>query len=110
GTADQDDLLLLFVVLKDGGVLGDEHQALLKREIRQQLSPRHVPDRILAIDAVPRTTSGKKAEIPLKRILQGRSPAGSAAESATMSPAVAAYLSAIGQELRGTQGLRCQLT
>lgn len=100
GTAGQDDLLLLFVVLQDGGVLDDEREARLKREIRQQLSPRHVPDRVLEIDAVPRTTSGKKAEIPVKRILQGRSPAGPAPESATVSPAAATYLSAIGHELR----------
>jgi hypothetical protein len=35
------------------------------------VSPRHVPDRVLTIAEVPRTTSGKKAEVPLKRILQG---------------------------------------
>ena len=99
GTDGRDDLLLLFAVPQDGGVLDGETESWLKREIRRQLSPRHVPDRILAIDAVPRTMSGKKAEIPVKQILQGRFPAGSASESVTMSPAVAEYLSAVGREL-----------
>lgn len=99
GADGQDDLLLLFVVPQDGGALDGELESRLKREIRQQLSPRHVPDRILAIDSVPRTNSGKKAEIPLKRMLQGRFSAGSPSESVTMSPAVAEYLSAVGREL-----------
>ena len=48
-----------------------ELSARLGRELRTQLSPRHVPDRVLAVPVVPRTLSGKKLEIPVKRILLG---------------------------------------
>ena len=43
----------------------------LRQAIRAELSPRHVPDEILEAPAVPRTLTGKKLEVPVKRILQG---------------------------------------
>jgi acetoacetyl-CoA synthetase len=43
----------------------------VRTALRTQLSPRHVPDFIVAIDAVPRTLNGKKLEVPIKRILMG---------------------------------------
>lgn len=63
--------LLLFVVLAAGAVLDDELRARLARELRGTLSPRHVPDETRAVRAVPRTLSGKKLEVPVKRILSG---------------------------------------
>jgi acetoacetyl-CoA synthetase len=65
------DELLLFVALRDGATLDDGLLARLRAEIRGALSPRHVPDRIVAVPAVPRTLSGKKLEVPVKRILTG---------------------------------------
>src|SRR3954449_11137363 len=62
--------LLLFVVLSPGASVEDV-SAELKQRIRSQLSPRHVPDEITAIDEVPRTLNGKKCEVPVKRILAG---------------------------------------
>jgi acetoacetyl-CoA synthetase len=66
--------LWLFVVLAGGTPSLD---AVLRGRIgdvlRTQLSPRHVPDEIVAIDEVPRTINGKKMEIPVKRILLGQS-------------------------------------
>jgi acetoacetyl-CoA synthetase len=62
--------LLLFVVLADGASL-DDVTAELRRRIRSELSPRHVPDQVEAIDVVPRTLNGKKCEIPVKRVLAG---------------------------------------
>jgi acetoacetyl-CoA synthetase len=62
--------LLLFVVLVPGASL-DEVTAELRRRIRSQLSPRHVPDEVIAIDVVPRTLNGKKCEVPVKRVLAG---------------------------------------
>jgi acetoacetyl-CoA synthetase len=62
--------LLLFVVLADGASLDDVTDEL-RRRIRAQLSPRHVPNRVIAIDAVPRTLNGKKCEVPVKRVLGG---------------------------------------
>ena len=68
---DDGDRLLLFVVVRDGGVLTDALRARIGSELRSALSPRHVPDEILAVPAVPRTLSGKKLEVPVKRILTG---------------------------------------
>jgi acetoacetyl-CoA synthetase len=63
--------LLLFVVLEPDRELDDELRSRIAMELRTQLSPRHVPDRVLAVPAVPRTLSGKKLEVPVKRILLG---------------------------------------
>jgi acetoacetyl-CoA synthetase len=63
--------LLLFVVLRDGAPLDDGLRATVRRALREGLSPRHVPDEILAVPAIPRTLSGKKLEVPVKRILLG---------------------------------------
>jgi acetoacetyl-CoA synthetase len=65
------DELLLFVALHEGQQLDDALQERIRIALRSQLSPRHVPDRIVAVTAVPRTLSGKKLEVPLKRILTG---------------------------------------
>ena len=65
-----DGRLLLYVVLDDGvGV--DDVRDELRRRIRANLSPRHVPDEIIAIPEVPRTLNGKKCEVPVKRVLSG---------------------------------------
>jgi acetoacetyl-CoA synthetase len=63
----------LFVVLADGARLDDELRRAVAAQIRETTSPRHVPDRITAVDAVPRTLSGKLLEVPVKRILSGMS-------------------------------------
>ncbi|HEX6115918.1 MAG TPA: acetoacetate--CoA ligase, partial [Solirubrobacterales bacterium] len=61
----------LFVVLREGAELDDELVAEIKRRIREQCSPRHVPNEVHAIAEVPRTLSGKVLEVPVKRILMG---------------------------------------
>lgn len=63
--------LLLFVTLADGAVLDETMRRRIRDALRGQLSPRHLPDRIEAVPAVPRTLTGKKLEAPIKRILQG---------------------------------------
>jgi acetoacetyl-CoA synthetase len=63
--------LLLFVVLRPGTELDEELQGRIRAAVRTELSPRHVPDRIEAITEVPRTLSGKKLEVPVKRVLSG---------------------------------------
>ena len=68
---EEGDELILFVVLRAGATLDDALRGRIARELRAALSPRHVPDRIVAIPAVPRTLSGKKLEVPVKRILTG---------------------------------------
>jgi acetoacetyl-CoA synthetase len=85
--------LLLFVVLRDSARL-EEVTAELRRRIRSQLSPRHVPDQVIAIDVVPRTLNGKKCEVPVKRVLAGvpveqAVSAGSLKDAESMAPFVA---------------------
>ena len=63
--------LILFVVLADGIELDDDLRTSIGRGLRSQLSPRHVPDAIRAVRAIPRTLTGKKLEMPVKRILRG---------------------------------------
>jgi len=69
--ADGDYWMPLFVVLADGLTLTDALVARIKAVIREETSPRHVPDDILTVPAVPHTRTGKKLEVPVKRILQG---------------------------------------
>ncbi|MEC3977405.1 acetoacetate--CoA ligase [Amycolatopsis sp. H20-H5] len=66
--------LLLFVALAPGIDLDDTVRQRIRQALRDQLSPRHVPDRIDAVPAIPRTLTGKKLEKPIKQILQGRAP------------------------------------
>ncbi len=66
--------LWLFVVLEPGQELDAAMKQRLVRAIREEISPRHVPDEVLAVRAIPRTLSGKKCEIPVKRILSGVDP------------------------------------
>jgi acetoacetyl-CoA synthetase len=70
GSGGTDGELLCFVVLAPGVALADI-EPRLRADLREQLSPRHVPNRFFAINAVPRTLSGKKCEVPIKRILAG---------------------------------------
>jgi acetoacetyl-CoA synthetase len=61
----------LFVVLAAGAVLDDALRDRIRHAIRTGASPRHVPDEILEVQAVPHTRTGKKLEVPVKRLLQG---------------------------------------
>lgn len=61
----------LFVVMEPGIELDDALKVRISSAIRTQASPRHVPDEIIAVPAVPHTRTGKKLEVPIKRILQG---------------------------------------
>ena len=69
GALGSEDKLWLFVVAK--GALDAAVIAKIKKEIREKLSPRHVPDEIVAVPEVPRTINGKKMEVPVKRLLMG---------------------------------------
>jgi acetoacetyl-CoA synthetase len=65
------DELLLFVVLRPGVELDDDLRTRIAALLRTSLSPRHAPDAIVAVPAIPRTLTGKKLELPVKRILTG---------------------------------------
>ena len=81
---DDGDRLILFVALRDGASLTDDLRARIGSELRGALSPRHVPDDIVAVPSVPRTLSGKKLEVPVKRILTG-TPAEEAASRGSLA-------------------------
>jgi acetoacetyl-CoA synthetase len=78
--------LVLFVVLREGARLDDELAGQIKARIREDCSPRHVPDEIAAVPAVPRTLSGKLLEVPVKRILLGAEPATVASRDSLANP------------------------
>ncbi|MEH1097697.1 acetoacetate--CoA ligase [Micromonospora sp. CPCC 205561] len=78
--------LLLFVVLADGLELDDAMRKKICRELRTALSPRHVPDEIHQVRAVPRTLSAKKLEVPVKKILTGTPVDSAAARGALANP------------------------
>jgi acetoacetyl-CoA synthetase len=66
--------LLLFVVPRAPARLDDELVGTIRVALRTALSPRHVPDRMVEVPAVPRNLTGKKLELPVKRIMQGADP------------------------------------
>jgi acetoacetyl-CoA synthetase len=83
---EETDELLLFVALRAGAVLDEPLVRRLREELRDNLSPRHVPDRIVAVPGVPRTLSGKKLEVPIKRILSGTPPEAAASRGSLSNP------------------------
>jgi acetoacetyl-CoA synthetase len=78
--------LILFVAPADGVELDDDLRARIAGALRRELSPRHVPDAIEAVASVPRTLSGKKLEVPVKRILTGTPPEAAASRGALANP------------------------
>lgn len=90
----------LFVVLDGGAELTDEVRDRIKAAIREQLSPRHVPDAILAVPAVPRTLTGKRLEVPVKRILQGQQIGQSGTTGAITHPEVLDWFAEHAQSRR----------
>ncbi|MFD4641686.1 acetoacetate--CoA ligase [Lentzea sp. NPDC058436] len=76
--------LLCFVVL-DGVSLPDV-EPLLRKELRASLSPRHVPNRFVAVTEIPRTLNGKKCEVPVKKILAGMDPDRAVSRGALRNP------------------------
>jgi acetoacetyl-CoA synthetase len=63
--------LLLFVALEPGAELDDRLRGRIAGDLRATLSPRHVPDEVVEVPVIPRTHTGKKLEVPVKRILRG---------------------------------------
>ena len=86
----------LYVVMKPGFELNDEVRAKIRKQLREQYSPRHVPDEIIAVPDIPYTISGKKMETPVKKILMG-TPVELAASRDTMkNPEALGYFEAAG--------------
>ena len=83
---EEGDQLILFVALQPGTELDDALRSRLTSELRASLSPRHAPDQIVAVPSVPRTLSGKKLEVPVKRILSGTPPDKAASRGSLTDP------------------------
>jgi acetoacetyl-CoA synthetase len=89
----------LFVVLRDGAELDDELTKEIAKRIREQCSPRHVPDRVYDVAEVPRTLSGKVLEVPVKRILTGTPVEQAASKDSLANPAALDYFVELAREL-----------
>ena len=97
--------LVLFVVLADGVVLDDELRSRIGSALRSQLSPRHVPDSIRAVPAIPRTLTGKKLEAPVKRLLRGDPIDKVASRDSLLDPTALDLFAAIALEPSGSGGV-----
>ncbi|NUR04757.1 MAG: acetoacetate--CoA ligase [Streptomyces sp.] len=90
----------LFVVLAAGAVLDDALREKIRDAIRTGASPRHVPDEILQVPAVPHTRTGKKLEVPVKRLLQGVPVEQVVNPAAVDAPDLVHYYARLGEERR----------
>src|SRR3984885_2565015 len=98
------DWMPLFVVLRDGASLDDSLVSEIRRRIREDCSPRHVPDEITQIAEVPRTLSGKVLEVPVKRILMGTPPEQAASRESLANPEALDFFIRLGGETQGGRG------
>ncbi|TWF94408.1 acetoacetate--CoA ligase [Saccharopolyspora dendranthemae] len=85
GAGETDGELLCFLVLAEGVELPEVIDDL-KAALRTELSPRHVPNRFIVVDEVPRTLNGKKLEVPVKKILAGTPPERAVSRDALLNP------------------------
>lgn len=84
--AGEESWMPLFIVTRPGVEWSDELVARLRARVREDCSPRHVPNEVVRIDAVPRTLSGKVLEVPVKRILMGEDAARAASRDSLANP------------------------
>jgi acetoacetyl-CoA synthetase len=103
GAGENGDLaMILFVVLAPGAVLDEELRATIARRIREDCSPRHVPNEILQVEQVPRTLSGKVLEVPVKKILMGTPLHEAASVDSLSDPRSLDYFVELAAERRST--------
>ncbi|MER5623780.1 acetoacetate--CoA ligase [Streptosporangium sp. NPDC002544] len=91
GQLGQEGRLLLYVTMAEGETLRDDLVMRLRRELRERLSPRHVPNEIIEVPGIPRTLSGKKLEVPIRKILLGVPPEKAANLDAMANPEVLSH-------------------
>jgi acetoacetyl-CoA synthetase len=96
-----DGWMPLFVVLAEGQQLTDELAATIRRRVREDCSPRHVPNEVRQIAEVPRTLSGKVLEVPVKRILTGTPPERAASRESLANPTALDYFVSLVDEYAG---------
>jgi acetoacetyl-CoA synthetase len=91
--------LWLFVVLSPGSTLDEELSKRIKRLLAAELSPRHVPDVMCQLRRIPYTLSGKKLEVPVKRVLEGAALSSVAALDTLREPTALVDLEAAARPL-----------
>jgi acetoacetyl-CoA synthetase len=102
--AEEELWMVLFVVLREGLTLDEELEGRIKRRVREDCSPRHVPNEILQIAEVPRTLSGKVLEVPVKRILMGAAPGEAASIESLANPHALDYFVEMARRFRAGNG------
>ncbi len=100
----RDSYMPLFVVLREGLLLDAVLTQRLRLAIREALSARHVPNEIFQVEAIPRTLSGKKMELPVKKLLMGADPAGVFNRDAMANAQVVDWFVAFAQRRAQAQG------
>ncbi len=107
GQLGQEGRLILYVAPADGHSVTDALTAKIRSLLRRELSPRHVPDEVVEVPGIPRTLSGKKLEVPVRRILLGTPVADAADPDALANPEVLSFFApappapAVGTESPG---------
>jgi acetoacetyl-CoA synthetase len=90
----------LFVKVRAGKSLDEPLLERIRSRLRTENSPRHVPDKVYAVEAIPYTLTGKKLEVPVRRILMGKDPQKAANRSAVANPDSLDYFIAFAKEQR----------
>ena len=98
--------MMLFVVLREGAELDERLAREIKARIREDCSPRHVPDEVRQIAEVPRTLSGKVLEVPVKRILMGTPASQAASVESLANPGALDYFVELAASLTGPASAR----
>jgi len=103
-----DHYMPLFVALEPGTALDAELLATIRTRLRLEASPRHVPDDIHAVASIPYTLTGKKMEVPIRRILMGARPDTAASRDAMSNPESLAWFDEFSArpEVAATRGVR----
>jgi acetoacetyl-CoA synthetase len=91
----------LFVTLQSGVSLDDALRARIRSAIREHASPRHVPDEVVAAPGIPHTRTGKKLEVPVKRMLQGSATGATFDAGSVDQPELIDWFVAVGERHRG---------
>jgi acetoacetyl-CoA synthetase len=92
----------LFVVLAPGCVLDEALKTRIAHQIRSKASARHVPNEIYQVDEIPRTLTGKKMEVPIRKLLLGASPEKVASADAMANPKSIGFFQRLAEEMKSS--------
>lgn len=95
----RESFMPLFVVMRQGEALTDDLKKAIAQKLRQEVSPRHIPNEIISIQQVPYTLSGKKMEVPIRKILLGLDTTKAANAGAMRNPEALSFFVEYAKEL-----------